>query len=329
LINGDMNGEGTPGDIIKLYDGSSLFGSTAFTAGGWWTLQPTSPLAVGAHSLTVTETNKYGAESLYSIATDFTVVDAVGPVVRHITIGEYDAFAGTPGTNQTIDLSADPAAYFREPTAHTQGGAGGIDTLHLMGDHQVLDLSSLTGKTAAAKLSGIQVIDLSGHTNTLKFSLTDVLNLGEQNLFLCDGRVQMKVNGLNADRVDLSNAHIAGVADGLWQQEDATRVVGALTYNATSTRARTRNCWFSRACRSPCITPERRLARPSLSGCMKGSPVVANPSGTSSRKTSGGSRRYCAPLHGVTQVATGNTIAWSFYIRRQKPHERYQYVQHA
>jgi large repetitive protein len=38
------------------------------------------------------------------------------------------------------------------------------------------------------------------------------------------------VNGSNGDTVDLSNAHIAGVADGQWQAE-GTAVMGGVTYN--------------------------------------------------------------------------------------------------
>ncbi|CAN7198747.1 Ig-like domain-containing protein [Caballeronia sp. LjRoot34] len=151
---------------------------------------------------------------------------------HHTVVGEHDAFIGTAANgNETVDLNADPASYFKETTAHIQGSGGtAIDTLHLTGDHQVLDLTSLTGQTAAAKISGIEVIDLGGHTNNLKLSLTDVLNLGEQDLFQKDGHQQLMVKGSDGDTVDLSNAHIAGVADGVWQAE-GTAVVGGVTYN--------------------------------------------------------------------------------------------------
>jgi hypothetical protein len=102
--------------------------------------------------------------------------------------------------------------------------------LHLTGDHQILDLTALTGKTAAAKISGIEVIDLGGHANHLNLSLTDVLNLGEEDLFQNDGKQQMMVKGSDGDTVDLSNAHIAGVADGQWQAE-GTAQVGGVVYN--------------------------------------------------------------------------------------------------
>ena len=64
----------------------------------------------------------------------------------------------------------------------------------------------------------------------MKLSLTDVLNLGETDLFQKDGKQQMMVNGSNGDTVDLSNAHVAGLAEGEWQQHGTTQV-GGVTYN--------------------------------------------------------------------------------------------------
>jgi len=147
-------------------------------------------------------------------------------------VGEHDTFIGKfANGNETVDLNADPSSYFKEATAHIQGSGGtAIDTLHLTGDHQVLDLTSLTGKTAAAKISGIEVVDLGGQHNTLKLSLLDVLNLGETDLFQKDGKQQMMVQGKDGDTVDLSNTHIAGLADGEWAGHGATQV-GGVTYN--------------------------------------------------------------------------------------------------
>jgi large repetitive protein len=152
-------------------------------------------------------------------------------IEHHTVVGEHDAFKGTAGGNETVDLNANPMSYFKEATAHIEGVKGGaVDTLHLMGDHQILDLTSLTGKTAAAKISGIEVIDLGGQHNTLKLSLMDVLNLGETDLFQQDGKQQLMVNGKEGDVVDLSNSHVAGLAEGEWQQHGTTQV-GGVTYN--------------------------------------------------------------------------------------------------
>jgi hypothetical protein len=149
----------------------------------------------------------------------------------HTVISEHDSFKAAAGGHETVDLNADPTSYFKETTAHIEGAKGGaVDTLHLTGDHQILDLTSLTGKTAAAKISGIEVIDLGGQHNTLKLSLVDVLNLGETDLFQQDGKQQLMVNGKEGDVVDLSNSHIAGLAEGEWQQH-GTAQVGGVTYN--------------------------------------------------------------------------------------------------
>ncbi|WP_213768508.1 Ig-like domain-containing protein [Caballeronia sp. dw_19] len=253
----NLGGEGTAGATIKIYDGSTLLASSVVAVTGNWNGGFSGGvLALGAHSLSVTQTTTGGTESAHTTALTINVVATVSSSMQpttqdatddtaqaaagvdstqpdhHTVVGEHDAFVGTAANgNETVDLNADPASYFKETTAHIQGSGGtAIDTLHLTGDHQVLDLTSLTGQTAAAKISGIEVIDLGGHTNNLKLSLTDVLNLGEQDLFQKDGHQQLMVKGSNGDTVDLSNAHIAGVADGQWQAE-GTAVVGGVTYN--------------------------------------------------------------------------------------------------
>ena len=214
-----ISGAGHAGDTILVFDGAATLGTATVGADGKWTFMP-APLSSGSHSISVTESNAAG-------------------------VGEHDAFVGNVANgNEIVDLNANPESYFKETTAHIQGStvhpvetgvvapntAPAVTTLHLTGDHQILDLTSLTGKTAAAKISGIEVIDLGGHENSVKLSLTDVLNLGEQDLFIKDGKQQMMINGSDGDKVDLSNAHIAGVADGQWQQEGTT-VVGGVTYN--------------------------------------------------------------------------------------------------
>ncbi|CAN7191877.1 Ig-like domain-containing protein [Caballeronia sp. LjRoot34] len=188
--------------------------------------------------LTYTVTDNFDATAQSVAAThvdtslavnDTAVLAAQSPAALHAVVGDHDTFKGG-AENTTVDLNADPASYFTQAAAHIQGGAGGIDTLHLTGDHQVLELTSLTGHTAAAKVSGIEAIDLGGAHNALKLSLVDVLNLGETDLFQKDGKQQMLVSGSNGDSVDLSNSHVAGVTDGLWQQEGTTQVSG-VTYN--------------------------------------------------------------------------------------------------
>ena len=86
----------------------------------------------------------------------------------HHAVDANGAFTGTTA-NETVDLNVtDPQAYFAQASAHIAGG-GGIDTLALSGSHQILDLTSSPRTTAAAKISGVEVFDLGGHQNTLRF----------------------------------------------------------------------------------------------------------------------------------------------------------------
>ncbi|MGX7005611.1 Ig-like domain-containing protein [Caballeronia sp. KNU42] len=252
----NISGKGAPSNVIKVYDGSTLIGSTTVDSSGHWTFKPSSDLASGSHSISITEIAPSGTSSSSSAiaiavgkvfatfdpavhANDSSQAALVGDANQsatqtnhHTVVGEHDAFVGKLANgNETVDLNADPASYFKESTAHIQGAGGSaIDTLHLSGGHQVLDLSSLTGQTAAAKISGIEAVDLGGQHNALKLSLTDVLNLGETDLFQKDGKQQMMVQGKEGDTVDLSNTHIAGLADGEWAVH-GTAVVGGATYN--------------------------------------------------------------------------------------------------
>jgi len=246
-----FGGHADSGVIVSIYDGLKLIGTCTGTT---WNFATTDIFGPGQHSLTVTQT-KNGVESLHTAPLVFEVLAAPrstllaatessnvddahanvsglsDPQADHVTVvTEHGAFKGTGG-NESVALAMDPAAYFKLATAHIEGAKGhAVDTLHLTGDHQVLDLTSLTGKTAASKISGIEVIDLGGHHNTLKLSMVDVLNLGEANLFQNVGKQQMMVKGAEGDTVDLVNLRVAGLADGDWQQH-GTAQVGGVTYS--------------------------------------------------------------------------------------------------
>ena len=250
-----ISGRGVAGDLITLYDNDTAVASVVVSGAGTWAINLPVALATGDHVLSATQTDTHSLVSAASNAFDITVssggvhsVHAVEPVQTdvvdtvtadtvdtvtdtnpHTVVHSHEAFVGT-AAHETIDLAADPAAYFRESTAHIEGAKGGIDVLALIGDNQVLDLTSLTGKTASAKISGVEVFDLGGHQNTLKLSLVDVLNLGEQDIFQLDGHQQLMINGKEGDSVDLSNSHVAGLQEGEWQAHGTTQV-GGIEYN--------------------------------------------------------------------------------------------------
>jgi len=252
---GRFGGFAPVGNTIRLYDGMNLISAVTTGPTGAWLFTNAALVTPGEHSLTVTRFLPNLPETLhtapftyfvsdapsstllnaiYGVTDDHAGVDAAAlstPQAEHVTVvGEHDTFKGTAGGNETVALAMDPTAYFKLATAHIEGAKGGVvDTLHFVGDHQVLDLTSLSGKTAAAKISGIEVVDLGGQHNTLKVSMIDVLNLGETDLFQKDGKQQLMVKGAEGDTVDLLNVRVAGLTDGEWQQH-GTAQVGGVTY---------------------------------------------------------------------------------------------------
>jgi hypothetical protein len=126
------------------------------------------------------------------------------------------------------DRNGSSSSYAVQTNALPHGGA--FDMVQFLGDHQVLNLTPLLERTPVTSISAIGGFDLGGHHNELKLTLADVLSLGETDLFIDDGKLQLMVNGKEGDSVDLSNSHIAGVADGEWQ-EHGTAHVGGVIYN--------------------------------------------------------------------------------------------------
>jgi len=149
---------------------------------------------------------------------------------QHMASGVSNANGAVSG-HDAVDLVAKPAAYSTQLAEHIDGGHGmAAGTQHSTSDHQLVDFVLLSEKIAAVKVSGMDVSELGGTANTLKPSLTDVLDQGDTDLFQKGGKQQIMLNGTDGDKVDLSNAHIAGLAEGEWQQH-GTAQAGGVTYN--------------------------------------------------------------------------------------------------
>jgi large repetitive protein len=94
-----INGTGTAGDTITVYDGSTVLGTTTVAANGTWTFTPSTNLSGGSHSISVTDTNAAGTSSAHSASTAVTIaaappvitsiVDSVGPVQGNIPMSGY------------------------------------------------------------------------------------------------------------------------------------------------------------------------------------------------------------------------------------------------
>ena len=70
-----LSGDGVmPGNQITVLDNGVPIGMTTALPDGTWTCTPTTPLADGSHSLTVTETDSAGHTSAASAPQVITVV---------------------------------------------------------------------------------------------------------------------------------------------------------------------------------------------------------------------------------------------------------------
>uniref|UniRef100_UPI0006886841 Ig-like domain-containing protein n=1 Tax=Leminorella grimontii TaxID=82981 RepID=UPI0006886841 len=117
-----VSGKADAGNVVRIYDGATLLGSTTADASGNWTFTPTAALTDGAHNLTVTAVNAIGQVSESSNAFNFTVdtaapadvnglkvIDDVGAVQGELTSGDVtdDAtptFSGKAEANCTVTI---------------------------------------------------------------------------------------------------------------------------------------------------------------------------------------------------------------------------------
>lgn len=139
-----------------------------------------------------------------------------------------DATTALSTNHEPDDRNGHSASYAIEAMPQPDGGA--VDIVRFLRDHHMLDLTALIEKTPVAQIPAIGGFDLGGLQNALKLSLVDVLSLGETDLFIGDGKLQLMVNGKDGDSVNLSNSHVAGLSDGEWRAH-GTADVGAVTYN--------------------------------------------------------------------------------------------------
>jgi hypothetical protein len=156
-----------------------------------------------------------------------TAHDNVSQSDRIVDIHTVGTLAGQIGHWVTATPDGDSAIFFNAANRSTHiHGNTGINTITVSDDHQVIDLTSLTGKTIGSTVTGIERIDLGGQHNTLKISMIDVLNLGETDLFRADGKQQLMVNGKAGDTVNLANTRVAGIEDGDWERQGDTSIKG-------------------------------------------------------------------------------------------------------
>ncbi|AZD01637.1 Ig-like domain-containing protein [Pseudomonas chlororaphis] len=98
-----LSGSGNAGEVVKVYDNGTLLGSVTVSAEGAWSFTPSTPLAQGAHSLTATQSDAAGNESVASAAVSFTVDTTAPTAIVQITAIDQDT--DVPGDFITSDTS--------------------------------------------------------------------------------------------------------------------------------------------------------------------------------------------------------------------------------
>ncbi|KNC07908.1 hypothetical protein AC790_17760 [Pantoea sp. RIT-PI-b] len=110
------------------------------------------------------------------------------------------------------------------------GHEGQTDELYLTGHDQLLDLSA-----HSANIQSIEVFDISGDgDNTLVVDINSLLQHGEKNLFIDDGKTQLLVRGDAGDTVQLKDILPEGSDVSEWVHQDGTVTVAGVQYNVYS-----------------------------------------------------------------------------------------------
>ncbi|MBA0035665.1 hypothetical protein HS962_05410 [Pantoea sp. BIGb0393] len=110
------------------------------------------------------------------------------------------------------------------------GHEGQTDELYLTGHDQLLDLSA-----HSAQIQSVEVFDISGDgDNTLVVDINSLLQHGEKNLFIDDGKTQLLVRGDAGDTVQLKDILPEGSDVSEWVHQDGTVTVAGVEYNVYS-----------------------------------------------------------------------------------------------
>ena len=211
----------------RFYDASGTLVYTTTTtpeaSGLGFTVTKELPLGLNFSSVTLVSSgsvsNAFWIDNIQLETTQYIEGTLHDPLTNQ-TITQSGEFYGAE-TNNTFFIDS---VALLDPAGSGIHGGGGIDTLKLTGQNQVLDLTNL-----GQKLESIEVIDLTGTgNNTLKLSLTDVLEQGGTSLFTNDGHMQMMVKGNAGDAVILDDLLVNGTDPGNWANSGQVSVSGVV-----------------------------------------------------------------------------------------------------
>lgn len=195
----------------------------------------TSGRYIKAYAYTAAEGVDVGSFKVVS-ATNNLVVDAFSQTqALHVADsrdtqkvdGLTDSYHGS-AADEVITLGYSAATYLANAGNSGIHGGAGTDTLQFAGASYVMNLNLAT---SAGKLTGVEIIDLTGTgNNTLTLSLKDVLENGQTDLFhaTANGTVQMMVRGNAGDVVNLDDLlGLNGLDFGDWQASGKQIIAGS------------------------------------------------------------------------------------------------------
>ncbi|MDM2851153.1 Ig-like domain-containing protein [Citrobacter sp. Cpo074] len=164
-----LNGTAEAGSTVSIYDGSTLLGTALVQSNNSWSFTPTTPLANGSHTFTVTATdaagNTSGATAGFSVVVDTTaptqpsissIIDDIGPNTGPIgsnqpTNDARPTLNGSTEANARVDIY-DNGSFVTSVTADGSGNWSYTPTTALaQGTHSF----TITATDSAGNTSGI------------------------------------------------------------------------------------------------------------------------------------------------------------------------------
>ncbi len=166
---------------------------------------------------------------------ELTAVDKLFTKVTILSVG----FATLDNLKATFTGETNPnATWLNPPRINEVDGTENSsliaedNTLRLLGQHHHLDLINHTLDVAGVQtdLHQASVIDLQGAENTLKLDHHVVLQQGEADLFIADGKTQLLVQGGAGDVVQISDLLPDGSDIDSWTQAQGNVTVAGIEY---------------------------------------------------------------------------------------------------
>ncbi|MFZ1873190.1 MAG: Ig-like domain-containing protein [Chania sp.] len=214
------------GDNTNDYMGTNI-------GSGDWNGDGIQDIAIPSWGSDQGATNGGKYDVYYGSVENLTQAFTVGDDVLVGLSGLVDRISGGLGNDRISNIGTGDVAYggggndtisiVGTDFVRVDGGLG-IDTLKLDGQNMHLNLAEM-----GQKVQGFEHFDLSNGNNFMNLRLSDLIQSGERNLLIDDGKMQMQITGDNG-QVELNSGATASES---WVHQGATTLDG-VAYNVYS-----------------------------------------------------------------------------------------------